>query len=271
MGLTWLPRRVWLDNPQEPQAICVSCGRNELLMRRCVFAGVGSTKTDGDGKGRVWTDPHTISDGDEIVKPSSALARADAAAGQWTNVAAGILNAKEGHPKRRMWIVAFSTVQNDKYIEAIEREIPFPDTLDAAKVQESLEYIERWQKECWKLTRKATPKEASRKHVEIPPLVDAIRPHVEARVSEKGGELISAGRGAWEEAAREYSPMMATIAKSLSPGVTTAALLRRQQLGYVKPDMREKIEVAEKTRRKKGGSSDSDGAIHPSADPSEIW
>jgi hypothetical protein len=271
MGLTWLPRRVWLDNPQEPQAICVSCGRKELLIRRCVFAGVGSTKTDGDGKGRVWADPHTISDGEDIVKPSSALARADAAAGQWTNIAAGILNAKKGHPKRSLWVVAFSTVQNDKYIEAMECEIPFPDTLEGGKVQESLENIERWQKECWKLTRKATPREASRKHVEIPPIFDAIRPHVEARVSGKAGELISAWGGAWEEAAREYSPMMAAVAKSLSPGVTTAALLRRRQLGYVKPDMREKTEAAEKTRRRKGGSSDSDGAIHPSPGTPEIW
>ena len=27
LGLTWLPRRVWLDDPVEPAAPCISCGR----------------------------------------------------------------------------------------------------------------------------------------------------------------------------------------------------------------------------------------------------
>jgi hypothetical protein len=102
-------------------------------------------------------------------------------------------------------------------------------------------------------------------------LVAAIRPHVEAKVSEKAVELISGGDDAWEQASREYAPMMSAVARSLSPGVTTAAVRRRRQIEYTKPDMRPKKPKTAKTKGKKGGSSDSDGAIHPSPDTFEIW
>ncbi len=252
-GLTWLPRRVWLDNPGEPQANCISCGRREPLVRQCVFAGIGSTKTDADGEGRVWSDPHTITDGEDVLKPSNALGAADAAAGQWTKIAAGILGGKEAHAKRRLWVVGFATVQNDKYLEAMEYGIPFPNPLDDRKVQESVQKIERWQKEGWNLVRKARPRGTSRKHLEIPPMLAAVRAHVEAKLSEKAAVLISGGEHAWEQAAREYSPMMTVVAKSLSPGFTTAALRRRRHIEYVKPDMREKTVAAEKGGRRKGG------------------
>ncbi len=124
VGLTSLPRRVWLDNPQEPEAKCISCGRKEFLIRQCVFAGIGSTKTNEDGQGRVWSDPHTISDSKGVLKPSIALGAADAASGQWTKIAAGILGGKIPRGERCFWVVNFSTVQNDKYLEAMEYEIP---------------------------------------------------------------------------------------------------------------------------------------------------
>ena len=78
-GLTWLPRRVWLDNPEEPEANCISCGRKEPLIRQCVFAGIGSTKTKMEA--RIWGDPHIIRDGKDVVKPANALGASDAAAG----------------------------------------------------------------------------------------------------------------------------------------------------------------------------------------------
>ncbi|HUY14521.1 MAG TPA: type I-E CRISPR-associated protein Cse1/CasA [Terriglobia bacterium] len=254
IGLTWLPRRVWLDNPVEPQANCISCGRKQPLIRQCVFAGIGSTKTDDDGQGRVWSDPHTISDGEDVVKPSDALGATDAAAGQWTKIAAGILGGKKANGKRNLWIVGFATVKNDKYLEAMEYEVPLSSTLDDRQVAESVETIERWRKEGWKLARKAKPRGTSRKHLEIPPTIAAVRPHVETTVSEKLGELISQGGDAWEQAAREYSPMMAAVAKSLSPGFTTAALRRRREIANVRPNMRPDTAAAGRAGRKKGGN-----------------
>ena len=65
----------WLDNPEEPEANCISCGRKESLIRQCVFAGIGSTKTDGeDGQGRIWSDPHIIRDGKDLLNQAMPLA-----------------------------------------------------------------------------------------------------------------------------------------------------------------------------------------------------
>lgn len=248
-GLTWLPRRVWMDDPEEPETNCISCGRKEPLIRQCVFAGIGSTKTDG---GRVWNDPHVIRDSKDVVKPSDALGASDAASGQWAKIVAGVLGGQKADYERRLWVVGFATVQNDKYLEATEYEVSLPRMQDDQKLRESIEKIEKWQKEVSNLARKVRPKEASRKHLEIPPMIAAIRPHVEGRVSEKAGELIVGGDGAWEQAASEYSPMMATIAKSLSPGYTTAAVLRREQIASVTPAMKRMTRAA-KPSKKKGG------------------
>jgi len=255
MGLTWLPRRVWLDNPEEPQANCVSCGRKEALIRQCVFAGIGSTKVTGGDEGRVWNDPHTLDDGEDVLKPSNALGAADAAAGQWANIAEGILAGKEAIPERHLWAVSFATVQNDKYLEAVEYEIPLVTAPGAGKVEGSLQQVDRWRSEGWKLASKAKPRESSqkRKHLEIPPVIAAIRPQAEAEVSEKMAELIAAGGDAWEQAARAYSPLMAAVAKSLSPGYTTAALRRRREIANARPDMRPRPGADEKAGRKKGG------------------
>ncbi len=250
VGLTLLPRRVWLDNPQEPEANCISCGRKELLIRQCVFAGIGSTKTNEDGQGRVWSDPHTISDSKGVLKPSNALGAADAASGQWTKIAAGILGGKVPRGKRCFWVVSFSTVQNDKYLEAMEYEIPLAIAPDAQRVQGCVERIERWQKESWKLVAKVKPRGTSRRHLEIPPTVAAIRPQVEAKVSERARELIAGNGDAWEQAAEVYSPMMAAVAKSLSPGYTTAALRRRHEIANVRPNMRADTAAAKKGRDK---------------------
>jgi hypothetical protein len=261
---------VWLENPEGPEAKCISCGRKEPLIRQCVFAGVGSTKTNGDAEGRVWSDPHTISDGEDVLKPGNALGATDAAAGQWARAAAAILGGKEVSARRRLWIVSFATVQNDKYLEAVEYEIPFPNTLDDRKVQESAESIRRWQKEGWKLVRKATPRNTVRKHLEVPPVVAAVRAQVEAAVSKKAGQLISQGDDAWEQAAREYRPMMTAVAKSLSPGYTTVALRRRREIAAVKPDMRPETQQMKRLAGRGEGTSDSNGTVHRSPDTPEV-
>lgn len=250
-GLTWLPRRVWLDNPDESEANCISCGRKGCLIRQCSFAGKGG------GQGRVWSDPHIIRDSKGIIKPGNALGASDVAAGQWAKIMAGILRGQKADGKRSLWVVGFATVKNDKYLEAMEYEIHLHSAPDDQKIQESIEKIEKWQKEGSNLVRNARPpkesKASSRKPVEIKSIVDAIRPHVEGKVSAKAGELVAGGDDAWEQAAREYSPMMKVIAKSLSPGFTTFALERRRQIANIMPNMKQKTDAAKKPVRKKGG------------------
>ncbi|MCX6036542.1 MAG: hypothetical protein NTW99_01360, partial [Chloroflexi bacterium] len=112
----------------------------------------------------------------------------------------------------------------------------------------NIEKIEIWQKE-----GKGLGKKIGRSKVEGSALIAAIRPQVENEVSAQAGALISGGEDAWEQAAREYRPMMAAIAKSLSPGYTTAAVERRKQIANVKPNMGPNTKASKKSGRKKGG------------------
>jgi len=265
-GLTWLPRRVWLDNPKGPESACISCGRIEHMIKLCVFAPIGSTKTGEGSPGRIWRDPHVIYEqsgkGDipslHSLHAYDALGAADAAAGQWAKIMAGMLRKVARNDRISLWAVGFSTVQNDKYLEAIEYLVPFPSSQN--QTETFIEKIEQWQKQCGGLVRNLVRKvktqhvkASSRKHVEIPPVLAAIRPHVEGTVSARMDKLLSGGDNAWEQAAAEYSPMMDAIAKSLSPGFTISAVQRRKEIAKVLPDMRPKAESAEKTHRKKGG------------------
>ena len=265
MGLTWLPRRVWLDNPEEPVANCISCGRKERLIRRCVFAGVGSTKTDDSGPGRLWRDPHAMYTTTRKGNVTSFHARnvLDASTPprwpwQWVDLVTGFLRAERVNDNVHGWAVGFSTVQNDKYLETVESVVPVPNAVLDGPIAESIEKLDQWQKGGRSLDRAVRPpnKKASSgklEHVEIRAMLAAIRPHVEAKVSAKVGELLAAGEDSWQQAAREYRPMMDAVAASLSPGFTTAALQRRRQIARATPDMRSKTEPDEKPGPKKGG------------------
>lgn len=252
-GLTWVPRRVWLDDPDQSATFCVSCGRKEHVIRKIVFAGIGSQKTDEDSQPRDWRDPHVIYQKDETqsLHAADTLGASDASAKQWMKIFAG---TPRNNDKGNIWVVGFASVQNDKYLEAMEFLIPFNSQQQG--IPESLEKMEKWQKENKNLAGKAKPpaKESPRKHSEVAPMIAAIRPHVEAIVSAKAGELLAGGDAAWEKAAEEYRPMMEVIAKSLSPGFTTAALQRRNRIANTLPDMRPKSEPAKKPARKKGES-----------------
>jgi hypothetical protein len=194
---------------------------------------------------REWVDPHTIS----AVSPGNPLAAPDASAKQWARVLAEALEGEKSGMQTS--IVAFATVQNDKYLEATENMIPIA-------LQSRPEQITRWvedklENRLRKIMRGARKRRKDDIRVATS-AVASIRPSVEARVSASASELISGSPSAWEDAAREYTPMMAVVAKSLSPGVTSAALWRRRQIEYVKPDMRPKTAADEKAARKKRGN-----------------
>lgn len=246
-GLTWLPRRVLLDDPGE-EAACISCGSIVPLIKQCVFAGIGSTKSDGGGTGRVWIDPHIITDGTDVIRSSNALGVPDAASGQWSRILGGVLRRSKVSGQERLWVVGFATVQNDKYLEAMESEISLSNASSEHVIQENIEKIQRWQEECRSLFRKIKTKETiTRKSV-----VASIRPHVESEVSENAGVLLTAGGDAWEQASRAYSPLMAAVAQSLSPGFTASAVQRRKQIASIKPDIREQTKEHRKSHKKGG-------------------
>lgn len=253
-GLTWLPRRVWLDDPEPSEANCISCGHRERLIKQCVFAGKGSIKVK-----REWKDPHVIlisgKEGD-VIKPGNALDRPDASAGQWSEILAGILQYnkdKKANCGGKLLVVGFATVKNDKYLEAVEHENSLPNTLDEQKITESTEKIKVWQKETSNIIGKLKKVKARKSftNLEIKSVINTIFPHIEAKVSAKIGELAAGGDDVWKQAADEYSSMMGAIAKSLSPGFTSVAVQRQKYIENIKPNIQTQQKIDEKTDRNK--------------------
>lgn len=237
-GLTLLSRRVWLHDPSEP-GLCIGCGaRSKVLIQHCEFQSAGKQENDR------WNDPHVVYSGN--VPRSTEKApdltttlnfRMDR---PWpellTHVAAtSQLGQEEG--QQLLLFVGFATRQALN-IDAWKQIIAMPpiELIDDA----SPNLIRQWVREGSGLTRKCRTKEklSSREYVEISSAIAAIRPHVESRVSLKLNELLISGPEAWQDAAREYGPLMNAISQSLSPGFTIAAVERRQQIAGALPNMR---------------------------------
>ncbi len=261
-GLTLLPRRVYLHEPIKAADACTGCGVADFpLVYACEY------QTAGKQENKKWTDPHAVYIDGETRKgmraadlTASARFRMDR---PWPDLVARLLEiGKSG----TLLVVGFATHQA-KNIDVWERTIDIPASPAAPEKAAGL--VKNWRVQGWAMEKKV--ERIERSESEGAAVIAAIRPQVEAKVSEKATELISGAEDAWEQASREYAPMMSAVAKSLSPGVTTAAVLRRRQIEYAKPDMRPKDSATGKTKGKKGGSSDSDGAIHPGPETSEIW
>ena len=150
-------------------------------------------------------------------------------------------------------VVGFATDQA-KNIDVWERTIVLPPKGEVRETAASL--TQRWQKEGASLARRLWPpaaKKTSRKHVEIAPMIGAVRPCVEGKVSAMAGELLAGADETWDRAAAEYRPMMAIIAQSLSPGFTSSAVHRREEISRVTPDMWPRTKADARSGRKKGG------------------
>jgi len=231
-GLTWLPRRVWLEDPTEPAEKCISCGRKELLIRKCVFAGLGGMKE----KTFEWKDPHVIPD----LSNSNTLDSADASAGDWAEITRALLKKQKTVSRKKWLVVDFATVKNDKYLEATARELVLPELTNNQRNDQiaRMEAREGMKKNFVKATKKVLGdleqrrlKTASRKHNELEPIFVSICAHPEAGIAAKTNELIGKSEEEWKQVAWEkYEPMIEVVAKLLSPGFTVSALEKRNKI-----------------------------------------
>jgi hypothetical protein len=248
-GLTWRPRSVWLGGLEGLPSICALCGHKAQLIRRCVFDGKGSSKGDG----RSWHDPHVVyvtgKDGTLLpLQTRDALGNTDAAAGHWARSVPSVVREKRA--TATLWIIEFSTVQNDKYLEATEYYIP------CSSVPQNDEHLgtlcEQWRRQSLRLPAAvgAAMKPSGRTAVTAESAVASIRPHAETEACDRILASVAAADTAWEEACRQYIPLMETICRSLAPGFTTSAVRRRNQISNTLPDMVPRDTV--KTRKPRG-------------------
>jgi CRISPR type I-E-associated protein CasA/Cse1 len=246
-GLTLLSRRVWLHEPSEPPGLCIGCGARETaLIRTCEFQTAGEQKND------LWDDPHVVySDATPRKAPKAAdltAARKFRMDRPWPDLLARIVETvKFGSAEKpvSLLVVGFATDQA-KNIDVWERTVCARKTEPTQQTTATI--MRKWQKEGRRLENRI-----GRSKVAGVAAVAAVRPHVENRVSAKARELASGSEDAWQQAAVEYAPLMSMIARSLSPGFTTAALERRKQITSAIPDMRPRTKTTQKQGRKKGG------------------
>ncbi len=255
-GLTLLSRRVWLHGPSAPGK-CVGCGTEGALIRECEFQTAGKLESE------LWDDPHVV--GLDTTHRKTVRAPDLTAAGKfkmdrpWPDLVARLVETGKldlGDGSRWLLVVGFAT-DKAKNIDVWERAIA---ALPAGSPRDATEaFLRGWQEQGAQLIPtlaravRSRSERAVRRHAEVPPMLMAVRPHVEARVSANVGRLLAEGEDAWQQASLEYRPMMSVVAKSLSPGFTTAALQRRRQIAAVRPDMQQSGATPKAAARRKGG------------------
>lgn len=253
VGLTLLSRRVWLHEDFS-EGTCIACGSEVVrLVKTCEFQSAGEQRNE------LWNDPNVVYSLDvprKVTKaPDLTATRKFKTDRPWPELFARMIEAGRFNStaySTKLLVVAFATDQA-RYVDVWERLVDIPPTLSG---ETPASFVRQWQKETSALYRRAHPrleKGTSRKFVEISAITDSIRPHVEGKVLGNIENLLTGDTSAWQRAADEYRPMMQMVANSLSPGITTSALLRRNQIASAIPNMRPKTESTKKISRRKGG------------------
>ncbi|MGQ9604542.1 MAG: type I-E CRISPR-associated protein Cse1/CasA, partial [bacterium] len=133
-GLTWLPRVVWLAEPDSQESkqdqVCIYCGRRGPVVREMVYEGIKWAEN------LKWRDPHVFYEDDRPVvlpdesKPGlvrhtriSATARAALATFGDSLIKNTLVSIPSHGEGIQLWVVALVSDQN-KYIEAVEQYFP---------------------------------------------------------------------------------------------------------------------------------------------------
>ncbi len=267
-GLTWLPRRVWLGEPQEPLARCISCGKQDHLILSSVFAGRGSNKIKGQ-----WRDPQVVylqnMEGDSLhsVPPFKKAAYKvdpykviDDWACQWAGTMSELL---QNPPDENVmaWVVGFSS-DRMKYWEVHESFLPWSGLEEQLKL--CIEMLMAWQVsnsnlygELKRFDVRDSSATESLDRPEIKSLLAAVHPQIESRVMGSANHLLTDGEPAWQDARKEYKPLMNLIAGALAPGITIASVRRRKEIARVLHRMSLQPAKTMKPAKPNGGKNES--------------
>lgn len=238
MGLTWLPRRVWLESPTGPARPCLYCGQVEEVVFQCAFGGRGKTST----KELPWRDPHTLprggwtnGHGPLTAKNAAKPGAVDAGARQWQDVVRGVTDSDTPHPST-WWVVAFATDQN-KYIETVEWTVEMGASHSREPLASLKQEERNWEEKA--LLAKLFPKDLfptdyehlrERQKERLGSMILSTRPQLEEdlRASFATGDYL--GDGQWAQPGDADQRALRLIASSLFPGHTVSAVGIRMRL-----------------------------------------
>lgn len=236
-GLTWLPRRVWLEEPATLEKCCIFCGRKEGLVLRTVFEGRGKTHPG------TWHDPHVLSSVErggalKGLRGLDTVKRGDSAAGQWASVVEALLSAQTCHPNvvapSGWFIVTFSTARKDSYLEAVEWLMP--SKLSPNTKESFVRSLKRWERR-WdspalvkRLLPGASEPQRNGETMRLRSLLDYVRPHVEQDVGRQAAAYLKWGEEEWKPSTESYQRMLRLVGEAMFPGRTILAVEMRKRL-----------------------------------------
>ncbi len=262
VGLTMLSRRVWLHGP-EPADVCIGCGGRDLpLIRTCEF------QTAGEQHNEAWDDPHvlymqkTTKEGRTQRRaitasdPTKSYFQMDKPWAELLVTAAASAHCCDGGKRRGLLTVGFAT-DKAKNIDVWERIVLLPDGLgDSSRLAAATGCVDRWDEQVRRTGDRLGRTVPAVRGATVAAGLRHVRPHVEAQLSSRMGELLdhSTPDGpAWATGIEELSRMLQALAVSLSPGATTSALQRRNQIVKVLPSLSpESAKTVRQPRRRKG-------------------
>lgn len=245
-GLTYIPRVIWLEEPAEPEAPCISCGRKTLLVRQIVFEGVKSPNS------LQWNDPHIIVEERkgriDTFHTKDVLSAFESSLGQWINILSALIKRSKTQEKIKIWVVGFTTVQNDKYIEAVEFFFSLPPSPLGEEITIALD---RWEKN-WKRLEKSLKEKTRSENLSKNQLWN-IRPQVEHTLYINADKFLADAENFRTLADEEYIHMTRVVAKSLFPSLPLTALKNQQNIASLKLGIWDDLQTKSKNNTKKGG------------------
>ncbi len=215
-GLTWLPWRVWIDDPRGEIDACAACGHRAPLIHHLVRTGVAPVR------GFTWEDPHVLRDR-RVVTPVDSLSNPAGAAAQGVKLLSLLdqTNGAVSDVVGRTWLVAFAT-DRAKFLDVQESSVPRPDSPD--DVPRAAREFERWQRSM----HRVSTKDAKRK-----PLYASIFPQLEHLVSTSVQANFADGGGDGANALYQHRVVFEAVASALFPGRTSSSLRRQRELAGI--------------------------------------
>jgi hypothetical protein len=203
---------------------CSSCGdKTDAQFRSFEF------DTAGVLENKDWCDPHVVVSNEKSQKATDLTKSGSFLMDRpWFYLLKSMIESSlPDHV--RILIVGFAT-DKAKNIDAWQR--VWTGNIEQIVHPETGSILDIWGKACGQAIGKTSrSRSLSKAHG------NSIRPDIEHRVSAQIPSLLRDGEPAWQEAAKQYEPLMEALSGALAPGNTVKSLEKRQYISSLKPQV----------------------------------
>ena len=218
-GLTWLPWRVWLDEPAEPRAPCIACGRVELLVRGARFKGRGARPKVN------WRDPHALEAGQGLLQAANPLRARRKAERSWFDLLSGLIERFQQIPAPRWYVVAFAT-EGMKFVDVTDLVVEVSGKLSADSLAAIAKKLRGWRRSA-RVERLAN--QALKSRTAPAALAAAVAPELESGFAAAAFSQLS-GRPDTLRSSSDQRAILQAVAPAFVPGWTVEAVRDQRRI-----------------------------------------